>query len=166
MDLRKWKKPALSLLTLIIVALSVLFGPEDTDTAPKIQNPEPQSGEINTVIEGEYYDTPFEVAEYIDSYGELPDNYLTKNEARDLGWVASEGNLWDVAPNKSIGGDYFGNFEELLPEASGRDYFEADIEYEGGRRNAKRLVFSNDGLYFYTDDHYETFDEIEVGDNE
>lgn len=166
MDFKKWKKPALSLLTLIIVALSVLFGPEDTDTAPKIQTPEPQSGEINTVIEGEYYDTPFEVAEYIDSYGELPDNYLTKNEARDLGWVASEGNLWDVAPNKSIGGDYFGNFEELLPEASGRDYFEADIEYEGGRRNAKRLVFSNDGLYFYTDDHYETFDEIEVGDNE
>lgn len=166
MDLRKWKKPALSLLTLIIVALSVLFGPEDTDTAPKIQTPEPQSGEINTVIEGEYYDTPFEVAEYIDLYGELPANYLTKKEARELGWVANEGNLWEVAPDMSIGGDYFGNFEELLPEASGRDYYEADIEYEGGHRNAKRLVFSDDGLYFYTDDHYETFDEIEVGDNE
>ena len=58
----------------------------------------------------------------------------------------------------------FGNFEELLPEKSGRDYYEADIEYKGGRRNAKRLVFSNDGLYFYTDDHYESFEEIKVGD--
>lgn len=162
MDIKKWKKPAMSLLTLILVACGVIFAPEDTDT-PTLN---PQTAEMSTVIEGEYYDTPYEVAEYIDLYGELPENYLTKNEARDLGWVASEGNLWDVAPDMSIGGDYFGNFEELLPEASGRDYYEADIEYEGGRRNAKRLVFSNDGLYFYTDDHYGSFDEIEVGEAE
>lgn len=155
------KKSAISLLTLILVVLGIFFAPDDTDT----QSANPQTPEISAVIEGEYYDTPYEVAEYIDLYGELPDNYLTKKEARELGWVAQEGNLWEVAPDMSIGGDYFGNFEELLPETLDRDYYEADIEYEGGSRNAKRLVFSNDGLYFYTDDHYESFDEIEVGEN-
>ena len=79
------------------------------------------------IVEGETYDTPVEVATYIDLYNELPDNYVTKEEARELGWDAKEGNLWEVAPGMSIGGDYFGNFEELLPEAAGRDYYEADI---------------------------------------
>jgi len=119
-----------------------------------------------SVVKGEAYDTAPEVAEYIEVYDELPVNYLTKAEARERGWIADEGNLWEVAPGASIGGDYFGNFEELLPEAEGRDYYEADIEYDGGYRNAKRLVFSNDGLYFYTDDHYESFDEVEVGVNQ
>ena len=86
------KKSAISLLTLILVVLGIFFAPEDTDT----QTPEPQTPEISAVIEGEYYDTPYEVAEYIDLYGELPDNYLTKKEARELGWVAQEGNLWEV----------------------------------------------------------------------
>jgi hypothetical protein len=119
--------------------------------------------EETAIIEGEPYDTPMEVAFYLEAYDELPPNYLTKAEARELGWVSSEGNLWDVAPGASIGGDYFGNFEGLLPE---NDYREADIEYEGGYRNAKRLVYSNDGLYYYTDDHYESFEEVEVGEDE
>ncbi len=101
-----------------------------------------------------------EVASYIRSYGELPSNYITKQEARDLGWIESKGNLWEVTDQKSIGGDRFGNFEGLLPKKEGRVYFEADIDYQGGYRNAKRLVFSNDGLIFYTDDHYESFEEI------
>ena len=163
MNNMNWKKSAISFLTLILVVLGVFFAPEDSSDT---QAPDTQPAEISAVIEGEHYNTPYEVAEYIDLYGELPDNYVTKNEARDLGWVAQEGNLWDVAPDMSIGGDYFGNFEELLPEADGRDYYEADIEYEGERRNAKRLVFSNDGLYFYTDDHYKSFDEIEIGEAE
>lgn len=119
--------------------------------------------ETTSVVEGEAYDTAQEVVDYIDSYGALPPNYLTKQEARDLGWKAREGNLWEVAPDASIGGDYFGNFEELLPEKSDRDYYEADIDYDGGSRNAKRLVFSNDGLYFYTEDHYESFNEMKPG---
>ena len=106
------------------------------------------------------YTTKEEVASYLRSHGELPSNYITKQEARDLGWIESKGNLWEVTDQKSIGGDRFGNFEGLLPKKEGRIYFEADIDYQGGYRNAKRLVFSSDGLIFYTDDHYESFEEI------
>ena len=60
----------------------------------------------------------------------------------------------------SIGGDYFGNYEGLLPEDDDRDYYECDIDYEGGYRNAKRIIFSDDGLIFYTEDHYESFEQL------
>ena len=79
-------------------------------------------------------------------------------EAKKLGWVSSEGNLDEVAPGMSIGGDYFGNYEGILPEADDRDYYECDIDFDGTYRNAKRIVFSNDGLIYYTEDHYESFE--------
>ena len=79
----------------------------------------------------------------------------------DLGWVAAKGNLWKVTDKMSIGGDKFGNFEKLLPTQKGRQYYEADIEYKGGNRGAKRLVYSNDGLIYYTDDHYNTFEKLD-----
>lgn len=104
------------------------------------------------------YTSKEEVAEYIYLYGHLPDNFITKKEAKALGWVSSEGNLAEVAPGKSIGGDYFGNFEGNLPEKKGREYHECDIDSDGGYRGAKRLVFSNDGLIYYTEDHYNTFE--------
>lgn len=107
--------------------------------------------------EGEYTSKD-EVAEYIYLYGHLPPNYIIKSEAQDLGWVASKGNLWKIAPGKSIGGDRFGNREGLLPTAKGRKYYECDIDFDGKYRNAKRIVFSNDGLVYYTEDHYETFE--------
>ncbi|MBQ1310714.1 MAG: ribonuclease [Blautia sp.] len=101
-----------------------------------------------------------EVAAYIHEFGHLPSNYITKNEAKDLGWDSRSGNLDEVAPGKSIGGDKFGNYEGLLPTKSGRKYYECDIDFEGGRRNAKRIIFSNDGLIYYTEDHYETFEQL------
>ena len=94
----------------------------------------------------------------LNEFGHLPENYITKKEAQSLGWNSKEGNLDEVAPGKSIGGDYFGNYEGALPEADGRTYHECDIDYEGGRRNAKRIVYSDDGLIYYTEDHYETFE--------
>lgn len=106
------------------------------------------------------YTSKEDVSLYIHTYGELPSNYITKKEATKLGWVSKEGNLWDVAPGKSIGGDYFGNYEGLLPEDDDRDYYECDIDYEGGYRNSKRIIYSNDGLIYYTEDHYESFEEI------
>ena len=109
-----------------------------------------------------WYDTMEEVAVYLETYDELPGNYLTKKEAQKLGWVSSKGNLWDVAYGCSIGGDRFGNYEGLLPEKKNRKWTECDIDFSGGTRNAKRIVFSSDGLIYYTDDHYESFDEIEV----
>ncbi|GEN51611.1 ribonuclease domain-containing protein [Alkalibacterium pelagium] len=104
-----------------------------------------------------YYSSPEDVALYIYTFEELPENYMTKEEARELGWEASEGNLWDVTDEMLIGGDYFRNREGLLPEEDGRRYFEADVNYEGGYRGAERLVYSNDGLIYYTDDHYDSF---------
>ena len=104
------------------------------------------------------YTSKEEVAAYLNEYGHLPSNFITKKQAKKLGWVSSEGNLGKVAPGKSIGGDYFGNYEGNLPEAKGRDYYECDIDSTGGYRGAKRIVFSNDGLIYYTEDHYETFE--------
>lgn len=106
------------------------------------------------------YTSKQEVASYINIYKKLPSNYITKKEAMNLGWNANEGNLWDVTDHKSIGGDRFGNREGLLPNKNDRQYYEADIDYEGGYRNAKRIVYSNDGLIYYTDDHYQSFEKL------
>ena len=97
------------------------------------------------------------VINFIKKHGALPNYYITKNEARKKGWDPAKGNLCDVLPGKAIGGDHFGNFENRLPNKKGRKYKEADINYNCGHRQAKRLIFSNDGLIYTTDDHYNTF---------
>ena len=100
-----------------------------------------------------------EVFSYIQANGKLPDYYLTKAEARKLGW--SGGSLEPFAQGKLIGGDYFGNFEGLLPSQSGRKWTEADIDNFGkSSRGSKRMVFSNDGLIYYTSDHYASFTKL------
>ena len=109
------------------------------------------------VEEDGWYDSMEEVAIYITFFEELPDNYLTKKEAQALGWESRRGNLWDVADGCSIGGDRFGNYEKLLPDAKGRKWTECDIDFDGGYRNGKRVVYSSDGLIYYTDDHYNSF---------
>ena len=101
------------------------------------------------------YTTKEDVALYIHTYGCLPNNFITKNEARKLGWEG--GGLDKFAPGMCIGGDHFGNYEGLLPED--RDYTECDIDTLGAKsRGAKRIVFSRDGLIYYTEDHYESFE--------
>ncbi len=97
------------------------------------------------------------VAAYIHQYGCLPEFYLTKSEARSLyGWTG--GPLDKLAPGLCIGGDTFSNYQKILPDAPGRRWTECDIDTIGaGARGAKRIVFSNDGLIYYTDDHYESF---------
>lgn len=106
------------------------------------------------------YNTKDDVALYLHTYGRLPQNYITKKEAQNLGWDSKKGNLQDVAPGKSIGGSHFGNYEGQLPERDGRKYFECDLGYEGGYRGAERLIYSNDGLIYYTGDHYKTFEQL------
>ncbi len=102
------------------------------------------------------YTSRDDVALYIHTYGHLPGNFITKKEARELGW--SGGGLEKYAPGMCIGGDRFGNYEGLLPEKKGRKYTECDIDTLGAKsRGAKRIVFSNDGLIYYTDDHYDSF---------
>ena len=101
------------------------------------------------------YTTKEDVALYIHLYGCLPDNFMTKDEARDLGWEG--GSLEPYAPGMCIGGDYFGNYEGLLPED--RDYTECDIDTLGANsRGPKRIVFSDDGLIYYTEDPYESLE--------
>ncbi len=122
----------------------------------KEDSTEDDSQEDSTVEYGESYTSKEEVALYLHLYEELPPNFITKNEAKKLGWVSNKGNLDDVAPGMSIGGDRFGNYEGILPE--GKEYHECDIDSDGGYRNAKRIVYSEDGCIYYTEDHYETFE--------
>ena len=106
--------------------------------------------------EGGTYTTAEDVCAYLLAYGHLPSNFITKKQAQALGWPG--GSLEEYAPGKCIGGDRFGNREGLLPAASGRTWTECDINTLGASsRGAERLVFSNDGLIYYTGDHYESF---------
>ena len=122
------------------------------------------SKDINIIDKNGYYTSKEDVSEYIIEYDELPENYITKDEAKELGWEAEIGNLWLVTDKKSIGGDIFYNREKQLPDKKGRIWYECDIDYEGGKRNSKRIVFSNDGIIYYTGDHYNTFELIYGGD--
>ncbi len=126
---------------------------------------EKQAGQKSTVqdpadLESEDPRSPEFVASVLRRTGKLPDRFLSKKEARKLGWVPEQGNLNEVAPGKSIGGDRFGNYEGKLPAQKGRSYREADVYDSPERRGAERLVFSNDGLIFYTPDHYKTFYDV------
>lgn len=114
--------------------------------------------EITVEEDGTYTDKDH-VALYLHTYGHLPDNYITKRDAKKLGWPG-HGSLEEYLPGMSIGGSRFGNYEGQLPEEWDREYFECDIDYDGGKRNAKRIVYSDDGLIFYTDDHYQTFTQL------
>ena len=103
------------------------------------------------------YVTPAMVAAYIDTFGKLPQNFITKKEAQQLGWDSSKNHVSDVAPGKSIGGDRFGNYENKLPKGN---YRECDINYTGGKRGAERIIYSNDGVVYYTNDHYNSFKQL------
>ena len=124
------------------------------ETAPPAEAP-PEEDDL--LPEDGWYYSKDEVALYIHTYGHLPDNFITKKEAEKLGW--SGGPVDKYAPGMAIGGSRFGNYEGLLPEADGRTYTECDIDTNGASsRGAKRIVFSNDGLIYYTGNHYESFE--------
>jgi len=118
-------------------------------------SPEPQTAEM--LDEDGTYDTKEEVALYLYQYGKLPSNFMTKNQARKKGW--SSGPLHLKVKGKCIGGDKYSNFEGLLPEKDGRVYYECDINtLHSKSRGPERIVYSNDGLIYYTPDHYESFE--------
>ena len=131
-----------ALLALLIVALAVAL----TACSGVKSLPDP-SGR---------YTSRDDVALYLDTYGRLPVNFMTKKEAQALGW--NGGDLWRYADGMSIGGDSFGNYEGLLP--TDKSYHECDIDYKGGKRGAKRIVYSDDGYIYYTEDHYSSFDQL------
>ena len=180
------KKRLFPILALLLVVLTAFFGcaelPEEmlpTDAGAIIQDiidegleldetdplPDetvPQEAETEEPTEALLdpdgsYTTKEDVALYIYTYGELPVNFMTKKEARALGWEG--GGLDRYADGMCIGGDRFGNYEGILPDADGRTWTECDIDtLHAKSRGAKRIVFSNDGLIYYTDDHYESFE--------
>lgn len=153
----KLTKKILALLLTLVLSLGMFTACAPTDSA--------SSGDGQPAIaEDGSYTSKDEVALYIHTYGHLPKNYITKDEAYDLGWK-SEGTLDEVAPGMSIGGDYYGNYEGVLPDEPGREYHECDIDYESGNRNGKRIVYSNDGNIYYTEDHYNSFEHL-YGDDE
>jgi len=121
--------------------------------------PEAEPG-IPVEEDGWYYD-PENVVLYLHYYGKLPSNFITKDEARSLGW--SSGSVEKYRAGAAIGGDRFGNYEGRLPKGGSLRYVECDMYTNGGKsRGACRLVYSNDGRYYYTSDHYKNFRELYV----
>ena len=178
------KKKASLLLTLVLAVLAAVFGVTNTADTPEAtlpagsqveivattQSTAPENTEEVTEAGSDLldpdgsYTTKEDVALYIYTYGCLPKNFITKDEARTLGWES--GGLDEYAYGCCIGGDRFGNYEGLLPDAEGRTWTECDIDtMHASKRGAKRIVFSSDGLIYYTDDHYESF-ELLYGDAE
>ena len=103
---------------------------------------------------------PQQIVIYLGKYGELPENFITKKEAQALGWDSWYNYVGEVAPGMSIGGDRYGNYEGQLPSKKGRTWYECDANYRGKKRGAERVIFSSDGLYYYTRDHYKTFTQM------
>lgn len=137
------------------IAAALTDSPTSAPTAVPARTEKPTDTPKQTAITA-----PQDIADYIFAHGTLPDNFLTKSEARQLGWDSSQNYVSDVAPGYSIGGDKFGNYEGLLPDASGRKWYEADANYTAGPRGAERILYSSDGLVYYTSDHYQTFTEM------
>ena len=130
-----------------------------TPAATAVTTPAPTAKPAPTATPGPM-DEAQRIADYIFKHGRLPNNFITKRQAKSLGWDSSINYVSDVAPGMSIGGDYYGNYERLLPKVENRLYYEADCFYRGGKRNRYRIVFSNDCHVWYTEDHYQTFIEL------
>ena len=158
------KKRILPLLLALLMLLAGCGGQDVIEAAGQIidaaiQTDAPQDAAASAALPDEKgeYTSPEDVALYIHTYGCLPKNFITKDEAKALGWDSRAGNLQEVAPGMSIGGDRFGNYEGLLPDGS---YRECDVNYSGGHRGGERLVFSDGGEIYYTADHYESFTQL------
>ena len=125
--------------------------------------PTPEPSAEPSISEDDVYDTKDEVALYIYTFHHLPSCYMTKKEARKKGWEG--GALNRTIKGMCIGGDYFGNYEGLLPE-TGEDYYECDIDTMHARsRGAKRIIYTKSGDVWYTEDHYESYEQLYDGDN-
>ncbi len=155
------KRNQTSLLSLALVLLLAIFGGSQlfNSEAPAALPVEPVAT-VAAMAKEEPIIQPEDIAAYLFQHGELPNNFITKKEAQALGWDSSKNYLSDVAPGKSIGGDHYGNYEKRLPTKQGRTWKECDCNYVEGKRNAYRICFSNDGLVFYSDDHYQSFTEM------
>lgn len=164
--MRKSSKAWLVLMTVaILVVLALLQSALSSSRPATEQNDLAADGQEESVLpvdsavpdEDGRYTSKEDVALYLHVYGHLPENFITKKEAQSLGWTW--GSLEPYAPGCCIGGDRFGNYEGLLPEKEDRTYRECDVDTLGAdSRGGKRIVYSSDGLIYYTGDHYESFE--------
>lgn len=157
------KKRLYYLITVVLSALLFTFAltgcEESTDSEYKTGS----SRQITHLQEDGSYTSKEDVMNYLIEYHSLPSNFITKREAKKLGWRG--GSLEPYAPGKCIGGDIYGNYEGLLPE--NETYHECDIDTLGAKkRGAKRLIYSDSGKFYYTEDHYESFESLNGEDNE
>ena len=148
-------------LALVTPAPTKTPKPKSAETPKPTRAPKPTASpaptEAGTLDEDGSYTTKEDLALYIHTYGHLPPNFVTKKEAEAAGWAG--GSLQRVLPGKCIGGSRFGNIEGQLPKAKGRYWTECDVNTLGKKsRGAERIIFSNDGLIYYTPDHYESFE--------
>ena len=151
-------------LLLTLVSLTALAKPLLNDDEILVDTDEWTATDGYSYVEyGEAFSDPYDVALYLHCFEELPPNFITKKDAQSLGWVSREGNLWDVAYGMSIGGDRFYTREDQIPEIVKQKCWECDVNYEGGYRADERLVFSNDGRVYYTNNHYKTFTQLYDG---
>ena len=155
-------KPFITIISILLLAVAVFSScaytaqPVEREDVSKTTTAA-KTTKVKTIDKNGSYTSKEDVALYIHTYGELPSNFITKKDAERLGWDG--GSLEPYAPGKSIGGSYFGNYEGKLPKKKGRTYYECDIDTKGKRsRGPKRIVYSTDGLIYYTPDHYETFE--------
>lgn len=128
---------------------------QKNDTSTDFQGTKPENSGANS-SEIDRLTSEEVIIDYVKKNRRLPDYYITKTEARNQGWVPSKGNLCDVLPGRAIGGDKFSNREKTLPK--GEQYYEADVNYNCGKRNADRIVFTKKGDVWLTHDHYKSFD--------
>ena len=156
----KFLKAVLSTVITLVLLWAVLyiqnnyFNKPDPVPAPI---PDPDPPVVQVIDEDGIYTSKEDVALYIHTYNKLPKNFITKNQAKKYGW--SSGGLDKYYENGCIGGDVFGNKEGLLPAKEGRIWYECDIDtLHQKKRGSKRIVFSSDGLIYYTGDHYESFE--------
>lgn len=150
-------KKNITLLLVILLSLSLISCSHEVNISDENQE------NYSVLDKNAYYLSYEDVLEYLIEYDTLPVNYLTKKEAKELGWQSNKGNLWDIEEGLSIGGDKFFNREGVLPKKESRQYYECDVNYNGGYRGSDRIIYSNDGLIYYTTDHYKTF-ELVYGD--
>ncbi|HEN3602189.1 TPA: ribonuclease [Yersinia enterocolitica] len=155
-------KRLMAILAALLLLVVVVFQGVDNVTARDIgQSPDLERLRLSAPASIEQLTQHQQVVKYLQSHHRLPDFYITKQQAREKGWNPKEGNLCKVLPGKAIGGDRFSNRERQLPEAKGRNWREADVNYRCGHRGSDRLLYSNDGLIYLTQDHYKHFIRME-----
>lgn len=155
-------KRLIAILGAVLLLVFAVFQKMDGVTARDVgQSSDVESPRSSASVSIEQLTQHQQVIKYLQAHHRLPDFYITKQQAREQGWNPKDGNLCKVLPGKAIGGDRFSNRERQLPDAKGRNWHEADVNYRCGHRGSDRLLYSNDGLIYLTQDHYKHFIRME-----